>query len=88
MVGPLCCHRQLDSDLVLRPTELRTPLTLIQAPLEQMQDARKLPPSELAKVEMAMRNVKRLRKLVDVSSSLFSTQITGADCRSVRLGYE
>lgn len=47
--------------------ELRTPLTLIQAPLEQMVGVESLPTSAKRKVELATRNVKRLRKLVDVS---------------------
>ncbi|KAG9099125.1 hypothetical protein FS749_002085 [Ceratobasidium sp. UAMH 11750] len=45
--------------------ELRTPLTLIQAPLEQLLASHNLVDSSRYKVQLAMRNAKRLRKLVD-----------------------
>ncbi|KAG8747317.1 hypothetical protein FRC10_001496 [Ceratobasidium sp. 414] len=45
--------------------ELRTPLTLIQAPLEQLLASQNLVDSSRYKVQLAMRNAKRLRKLVD-----------------------
>ncbi|KAG9122683.1 hypothetical protein FRC07_000818 [Ceratobasidium sp. 392] len=45
--------------------ELRTPLTLIQAPLEQLSESKGLTPSTKGKVDLAMRNVERLRRLVE-----------------------
>ncbi|KAF8602905.1 hypothetical protein BDV93DRAFT_557089 [Ceratobasidium sp. AG-I] len=45
--------------------ELRTPLTLIQAPLEQLVGLQSLSAAAKRKTELATRNVKRLRKLVD-----------------------
>ncbi|KAG9081105.1 hypothetical protein FRC07_014642, partial [Ceratobasidium sp. 392] len=45
--------------------ELRTPLTLIQAPLEQLLASKDLVDASRYKVQLAMRNAKRLRKLVD-----------------------
>ncbi|QRV89873.1 response regulator receiver [Ceratobasidium sp. AG-Ba] len=45
--------------------ELRTPLTLIQAPLEQLLSSQNMMESSRYKVQLALRNAKRLRKLVD-----------------------
>ncbi|KAG9121848.1 hypothetical protein FRC07_002026, partial [Ceratobasidium sp. 392] len=45
--------------------ELRTPLTLIQAPLEQLLASQSLAEASRYKVQLATRNAKRLRKLVD-----------------------
>ncbi|KAG8712854.1 hypothetical protein FRC09_019390 [Ceratobasidium sp. 395] len=60
--------------------ELRTPLTLIQAPLEQLAESKGLTPSAKGKVDLAMRNVERLRRLVESIldvSKLEAGQITG-----------
>jgi hypothetical protein len=46
-------------------TELRTPLTLIQAPLEQLL-ASNLSSDAQYKLQLAVRNSKRLKKLIDV----------------------
>ncbi|KAG9123835.1 hypothetical protein FRC07_013808 [Ceratobasidium sp. 392] len=45
--------------------ELRNPLALIQAPLEQLSASQNLTEASRYKVQLAMRNAKRLRKLVD-----------------------
>ncbi|QRV90185.1 response regulator receiver [Ceratobasidium sp. AG-Ba] len=45
--------------------ELRTPLTLIQAPIEQISELKSLPTTISHKVNLAVRNIKRLRRLVD-----------------------
>ncbi|KAF8602883.1 hypothetical protein BDV93DRAFT_523732 [Ceratobasidium sp. AG-I] len=45
--------------------ELRTPLTLIQAPLEQLMTSQNLHQSSLYKVQLALRNTRRLQMLVN-----------------------
>ncbi|KAG8705200.1 hypothetical protein FRC08_001781 [Ceratobasidium sp. 394] len=45
--------------------ELRTPLTLIQAPLEQLATSSSLNHEAKYKISLAIRNAKRLKKLVD-----------------------
>ncbi|KAF8603915.1 hypothetical protein BDV93DRAFT_523067 [Ceratobasidium sp. AG-I] len=45
--------------------ELRTPLTLIQAPLEQLSASTVLGHATQYKIQLAMRNAKRLKKLID-----------------------
>ncbi|KAG9122882.1 hypothetical protein FRC07_000555 [Ceratobasidium sp. 392] len=60
--------------------ELRTPLTLIQAPLEQLAELKELAPSAKSKLDLATRNVERLRRLVESIldvSKLEAGHITG-----------
>ncbi|KAG9126581.1 hypothetical protein FRC07_002921 [Ceratobasidium sp. 392] len=45
--------------------ELRTPLTLIQAPLEQLADSKMLSPGAQDTLDLATRNVRRLRRIVE-----------------------
>jgi hypothetical protein len=47
--------------------ELRTPLTLIQAPLDQLLSSHGLGANVQYKLQLASRNCKRLKKLIDVS---------------------
>ncbi|KAG8771581.1 hypothetical protein FRC12_003528 [Ceratobasidium sp. 428] len=60
--------------------ELRSPLTLVQAPLEQLAESRDLAPAVKSRVDLAVRNVARLRRLIESVldvSKLEAGHITG-----------
>ncbi|CAE6344989.1 unnamed protein product [Rhizoctonia solani] len=68
--------------------ELRTPLTLIQAPLDQLLASQSLGGDLQYKLQLAARNCKRLKKLIDSimdMSKLEAGRLTGK-FRSVQLG--
>ncbi|CAE6366411.1 unnamed protein product [Rhizoctonia solani] len=68
--------------------ELRTPLTLIQAPLEQLASSDGLNRDTQYRIQLAMRNCKRLKKLVDSimdMSKLEAGRLVG-NFRPVQLG--
>ncbi|CAE6472751.1 unnamed protein product [Rhizoctonia solani] len=68
--------------------ELRTPLTLIQAPLEQLASSDGLNRNIQYRIQLAMRNCKRLKKLVDSimdMSKLEAGRLVGNFC-PVQLG--
>ncbi|CAE6393946.1 unnamed protein product [Rhizoctonia solani] len=68
--------------------ELRTPLTLIQAPLEQLASSDGLNRDIQYRIQLAMRNCKRLKKLVDSimdMSKLEAGKLVG-NFRPVQLG--
>ncbi|KAG8743481.1 hypothetical protein FRC10_011954 [Ceratobasidium sp. 414] len=73
---------------VARWVELRTPLTLIQAPLEQLAASGSLNHEAKYKILLAMRNAKRLKKLIDSildMSKLEAGRLVG-QFRPVQLG--
>ncbi|KAG8705474.1 hypothetical protein FRC09_002934 [Ceratobasidium sp. 395] len=51
--------------LIMCLSELRTPLTLVQAPLEQLAESQDLTPVVKSRVDLATRNVARLRRMVE-----------------------
>ncbi|CAE6499988.1 unnamed protein product [Rhizoctonia solani] len=69
--------------------ELRTPLTLIQAPLEQLAASESVSRDLHYRIQLAMRNCKRLKKLVDSimdMSKLEAGRLVG-NFRPVQLGH-
>ncbi|ELU37252.1 HisKA domain-containing protein [Rhizoctonia solani AG-1 IA] len=63
--GKYVCVVVRSSGSLPRGTELRTPLTLIQAPLEQLLLSSNITSDAKYKLQLAVRNSRRLKKLID-----------------------